>query len=108
MKEQDTILIGGGNLSLYILKAICALFVVFLHIPSISLEGAVLQPLLRIAVPCFLMISGYYIVSDRKIREEKVKRQCRKIVQLLIVGNLAFAGFVIFCFYRYNIRCKME
>lgn len=96
MKEKNSnLIVGGENLSLYILKAICALFVVLLHIPSISFEGAVLQPILRIAVPCFLMISGYYIVSDRKIREEKVKRQCRKIVQLLIVGNLAFAGFVI-------------
>lgn len=54
----------GGNEAFYILKAFCACWVVFLHLPGISKESLLFLPFLRIAVPCFFMISGYYLVSN--------------------------------------------
>lgn len=93
--NKNLCVMGGKNLSLYILKAVCAIFVVFIHVPGISFEGMALQPLLRIAVPCFLMISGYYIVGDAScIDTERVKRQMRKILRLFIVGNITFVLFL--------------
>lgn len=47
--------------SLYILKAICAALVVFIHVPTIPL----LAPVTRIGVPCFLMMSGYFLMDSR-------------------------------------------
>ena len=45
--------------SLFLLKAICALFVVIIHFP---LAGKIyLDPLIKASVPIFYMITGYFM-----------------------------------------------
>lgn len=46
--------------SLYVLKAICAFLVVVCHIPF-DWAMPFLEPLRRIAVPVFFMITGYFL-----------------------------------------------
>ena len=50
--------------SLYVLKAICAFLVVIIHFPM--KYGYYFYPIVRIAVPCFFMISGYFLYSDNR------------------------------------------
>ncbi len=64
--------------SLYILKAICSFLIVFIHLPGIAFEATILQPLMRIGVPVFFMISGYFLISDKSISIIKVTRQLKK------------------------------
>lgn len=77
--------------SIYILKAICSFLIVFIHLPGIAFEATILQPLMRIGVPVFLMISGYFLISDKNISEAKVVKQLKKITVLTITTN----GFYI-------------
>lgn len=55
------------NMGLYVLKAVCALFVVIIHtggdIRIVSL------PMVLSAVPCFYMISGYFLYSNQRMIE---------------------------------------
>lgn len=79
-----------SNLSIYILKAICACFVVFIHIPDINNEVLLILPFIRIAVPCFFMISGFYLVSGEDISALKVKKQIIRILKVIIFSNAIY------------------
>ena len=50
------------NYSLDILKFLCAVVVVFLHVKT-PLHGYYV-PLTRFAVPCFFIISGYFLMGQ--------------------------------------------
>ncbi|MBQ0142065.1 MAG: hypothetical protein KBT06_04575, partial [Prevotellaceae bacterium] len=80
----------GGNLSLYVLKLFCAIGIVLQHATSISYENIILHPLMRAAVPCFLFISGYYLTENGKISLNKIDKQLRKIIKLIILYNVLF------------------
>lgn len=88
--------LGGGNLSLYILKALCACLVVFIHIPGISKEVFFVLPLLRIAVPCFYMISGFYLVCDGELSRKRIGRQIPKILWVLVFFNAIYLLYGLF------------
>ena len=49
------------NSTVDILKAICAMLVVLLHVETPLAHYY--QPLMRCAVPCFFMISGYMLAD---------------------------------------------
>lgn len=53
-------------------------------------------PLLRVAVPCFFMISGYYLVKDGEVSAERVSRQLPKILRLFLVGNIPYVAFYLY------------
>jgi|GEM_PF-1907424 hypothetical protein len=91
--------IGGGNEAFYILKAFCACWVVFLHLPGISKESLLFLPFLRIAVPCFFMISGYYLVSNNDLDRDKVIIQLKKVVHLVLFYNGLFLLWKMFSNY---------
>ena len=84
---------------LYILKAICALFVVIIHIPILWKEY--MSPIVRIAVPCFFMVSGYFLYRNNRVIELSIlKRWFIKIVVFTVylvlfysclLGNLDFS-----------------
>lgn len=83
--------------SLYILKSVCAFLIVFIHLPGFGYEAIVLQPLLRVGVPAFLMISGYFLVSgNNQLDISKVSRQLRKVVTLTILVYIVYIMFHIF------------
>lgn len=81
--------------SIYILKAICAIFVVFIHIHTFH-EYELLAPFLRTAVPCFFMITGYFLVSEASISLNKIKRQLLKLIRINIYANVAYLLFYLF------------
>lgn len=69
--------------SLYVLKAICAFLVVIIHFPM--KYGYYFYPIVRIAVPCFFMISGYFLYSDNREKLiSNLKRALRKTLQVTI------------------------
>lgn len=53
--------------SLYVLKALCALFVVMIHTDFAG--KAYLSPMIRIAVPCFYILSGFFLYAGNAQKE---------------------------------------
>ena len=62
------------NHSIDILKFVCATLIVCLH--TYSKWHDVFIPLTRCAVPCFLMISGFLLYSEKGFG-----RECRKLLE---------------------------
>ncbi len=82
---------------LQILKFICALLVVQIHVYS-GLKD-ILIPIARIGVPVFFLITGYFIPdSTGVIKKEKLKRTFSKILKIELVA------IVIYLFYRIYIN----
>ena len=73
-----------------LLKFICAVLVVFLHMGTPYQQY--ILPLTRCAVPCFLIISGYFIFNadDAKF-QARLKKNIRKIFRVLVWSTLLFA-----------------
>lgn len=92
---------GNGNLPVYrggrdipglqILKFICAFLVVQLHYASF-IKGY-LAPVLRIAVPVFFFITGYFLLdAEGKFRSGKVAKMLKKAVALEIAALLIYGA----------------
>ena len=81
--------------SLHILKAFCAFFVICLHC---SFTGRnLIIPIIKIAVPCFYIISGYFLVDNNgTLVIIRTKKQLRKLVLLSIIANIAYFFFWFF------------
>lgn len=78
-----------------ILKAICAFYIVCIHVPFPGIVGEYLTPLTRIAVPIFFMITGYFYAD--MVKKRGVIRQIKKIIKLVIEANIIY--LVWKCFY---------
>lgn len=75
--------------SLYALKAVCALFVVLIHFPCTL--PIITQPLTIMAVPCFFMITGYFLNRGTgREQSGKALRWSGKAFVATIVVNLAY------------------
>lgn len=79
--------------SLFLLKAICALFVVIIHFP---LAGKIyLDPLIKTSVPIFYMITGYFMFSN--LEEGKTQRKLLhasfKILKLILGSSIVYISF---------------
>lgn len=75
--------------SLYTLKALCALFVVMIHVPFLGKEYVL--PLTKCAVPCFFMISGYFLYDHAlSVMRSRMKRWLLKTTLLVIVTNSVY------------------
>lgn len=75
------------------LKFVCAFLVICIHIPFPGAIGTLFNPLIRIAVPVFFMITGYfYSLTKSKGRE---KAQIAKIFRLLIGSNILYFVYMI-------------
>ena len=79
--------------SLYVLKCVCAILVVFIHLPGLSCEATVLQPLMRIGVPSFLMISGYFLFSNGILDSKSIRKQIKKLIKLILVVYSVYLSF---------------
>lgn len=74
--------------SLYILKAICAYFVVYIHMNG---NHPLLMPILGIGTPCFLSITGYLLYSADHERERmKCIKWAKKTFWLAVSCNLLY------------------
>lgn len=77
--------------SLYALIAICAFFVVAIHTPFFG--KPYIGEILGVAVPCFFMISGYFLYSGNKDKErDKAKKWLKKV--LIIYSALTFVYLI--------------
>lgn len=75
--------------SLYALKAICAFFVVALHTPCFYKEFLI--ELFSIAVPCFYMITGYFLyVGNKEAERVKARKWLSKIIIISLVFNFIY------------------
>lgn len=85
--------------SLYILKFLCAFFVVIIH-TAISGKGA-FAPLIYSAVPCFYLCTGFFLYSDnREIEFDRLKRWCLKAILLLVALNFLYLSIEVLRDYR--------
>lgn len=81
------------NHSIDVLKFYCSLLVVFLHVwtPYYSLYGY----FTRCAVPCFFMISGYFMNRNTSQRDA-IFRGIYKMIILIIESTLIYIPFFIY------------
>lgn len=80
---------GQSIESLYLLKALCAFLVVVIHC---NMWGkSALQPIMGIATPCFLCITGYFLYSGEKAAEQqKAIRWAKKAFMLSLAINAVY------------------
>lgn len=77
------------NFSIDILKFVCATLIVVLH-TNFKWHDEVL-PMTRCAVPCFLIISGFLLYSGKEIGRERLLRNIKQIVHILLWTTILFA-----------------
>ena len=77
------------NYSIDLLKLLCAFMVVVIH-ADWTYKQAVM-PIMRVAVPCFFIISGYFICLDNNKIDERLSRSIWSIFKILIWSTLLFA-----------------
>ncbi len=75
------------NYSLDILKFLCAVVVVFLHVKTPLHSYYV--PLTRFAVPCFFIISGYFLMGQNM--DERMERGSKRVLRLIFYSTILFA-----------------
>ena len=82
--------------SLYVLKAICAFFVVSIHVPVTS---PLMMSIAGVGTPCFLCITGYLLFSENTDRElKKCKAWAIKTFWLAVVFNLLYGVINFYVF----------
>ena len=85
------------NYSLDTLKFLCAVLVIFLHVPS-KYQASYL-PLTRCAVPVFLMLSGYFLAGERM--GERMLNGSRRMLRIIVYSSVLFAfSTLVFCHFR--------
>lgn len=77
-----------------ILKAICALCVIFIHIPINGTLGEYIVALSRIGVPIFFMITGFFYRNTIDNKKEVV--QIKKIIFLIVSSSIVYFCVKIF------------
>lgn len=74
---------------IYLLKAICAFFVVATHVPQYA--SGYFQPLICIAVPCFYMVTGFFLFSgDSTVERRLAWKWAKKAFVLLIITSIFY------------------
>ena len=83
--------------SLYVMKALCAFFVVAIHFHAEDdIIYNVLCPIVNVAVPCFFIISGFFLYSgDREAECRRAKRWIRKVLILFVTISAIYLLFSI-------------
>ena len=93
----------GEIVPLNALKLLCAFMVAGIHIPFVG--DAYLDPIYRIAVPIFFLISGYFLIDGSgQLGTVRICRALKKSILLTIYANIVYYIFnaVIFKIYRYS------
>lgn len=89
--------------SLYLLKGICAFFVVCCHAPWAGIFNDYIAPLRMAAVPFFFTISGYFLYQENYRRmKASLRNTLKKLVPIIIICNIFYLlwnypnhGFII-------------
>lgn len=84
-----------------VLKLLMALMVIQIHTPSSW--RAFSMPLLRIAVPVFFMISGYFILLDNgTFSLSRISKSIRKIGLIILSANIVYLALYATVLYRHG------
>lgn len=82
------------NYSVDTLKFICAVLVIFIHIGTPYYNYPL--PLTRIAVPCFFMISGYFIFTEPDNMQRRLLKSTRRMLWIFLWSTaLYFAYYAV-------------
>ena len=86
-----------------LLKFFCSFMIICIHSPFPGVLGYIVTPLCRIAVPLFLMITGYYYSRIKEQNKELL--QIRKIFRKFVYANLLYFlfSFFVVCIKRGSI-----
>lgn len=88
------------NYSIDILKFLCCVFVVFIHTEwRYHLE---MLPLVRCAVPCFFIISGYLLFDGNTIKPERLTRGFNRIEGIALWSTLFYVFWKESAYYSQN------
>ena len=91
------------NYSIDVLKFVAAVMVVIVHMSDWFAHQA-LMPLVRCAVPCFFMISGYLLYSRDGIGRERLLRNVRHIAWMCAWTMVLFAVLDVCCIVFAHLR----
>lgn len=85
------------NNTLNILKLICSIFVILIHVTFTDNINVIVKALSRIAVPFFLILSGYFAYNSKNIEKNIIK-----ILKITILSTLLFLVSDIIFYYIIN------
>ncbi len=86
------------------LRVLCAALVVVIHIKCIGYNEWI-EPLTRCAVPCFFVISGYFVyTSDRLRMSERLIRSIKTILRILIWSTAVYFAYAVQNQLRYGVE----
>ena len=92
---------GGKDIEgLKLLKFICAVLVVQIHVYSFA--QSFLLPLCRIAVPIFFMVTGYFLPNSKSgvITYPKLRKSFWKVFKITVWAQVIWILFLAFCSFR--------
>ena len=90
--------------SLYVLKAICAFFVVLIHVPTEAHLQALISPVLSCAVPSFYIITGFFLYSGQRKEEcGRAWKWVKKAFLLSLAFNVLYYTFYTALGAKYNL-----
>lgn len=81
------------NSTLNVIKAIASFLVVFIHCRFPGKLGNILADFARIAVPIFLLVSGFFSYNND---EKKLKKKIKHIFLLMLISNIVYFIWKIF------------
>lgn len=81
------------NNNIDILKFICAIFVMIIHV-KVPYDPYY-EPIVRSGVPCFFIISGYFLYTENGFAE-KLKRAIRNTFNVFLWSTLVFLLYSLF------------
>lgn len=85
------------NNTLNILKLICSIFVILIHVTFTDNINVIVKALSRFAVPFFLILSGYFAYNSKNIEKNIIK-----ILKITILSTLLFLVSDIIFYYIIN------
>lgn len=86
---------------LNVLKLLCALMVVHIHVPSSYREYII--PLCDIAVPVFFIISGYFLTDNKgDFDSARIRRSLWKTLKIIIFAQVLYIFLKLFSVYRHG------
>lgn len=90
---MNQIIAAKRNNNIDILKFICAIFVMIIHVKTPYYPYY--EPIVRSGVPCFFIISGFFLYTENCFRE-KLKKAIYKICRLLLWSTFVFFLYSLF------------
>lgn len=91
---------------LNVLKLLCAFFVVHIHVDCLYSEC--IYSIVRIAVPVFFMISGYFLCEDSGIIQiGHIKNIIKHLIPIIIFVNLIYFLYSLIP-EPYGHLCKLD